>query len=149
MRLPISSRTAASVLLKRTPGIWRSRRNGRARRSGAGSIRKADSGLRAADGQAVEEVPRGLDHRPAHLANEMPVGLRGQVVDGGTVPEVGVDDHSEPLELVEVPVDRRDVNVGGDGPGPRLSSSSAGPMREPRRTGTANNSRREVVIRPP
>ena len=38
---------------------------------------------------------------------------RGQVVRGGTVPEVRMDDDAESLELLEVAIDRRQVDVRG------------------------------------
>ena len=41
----------------------------------------------------------------------MSVRYTGQVVDGGALTEVGVHDHSEVLELVEDPVDRRLTDV--------------------------------------
>jgi hypothetical protein len=42
------------------------------------------------------------------------VPLGREVVDGGTVSEVRVDDDAKPLELLEVPVDRRQVHVGSE-----------------------------------
>ena len=45
----------------------------------------------------------------------MAVHGRGQVVGGGAVPEVGVHDDPEALKLLEVPVDGREVDVGGLG----------------------------------
>jgi hypothetical protein len=40
------------------------------------------------------------------------MGTGGQVVGSRPVPEMGVDHDPEPLEIVEVPVDRRDVHLG-------------------------------------
>lgn len=61
--------------------------------------------------ETLEVILGGLDHRPARLADKMPVSLRGQVIEGRPVPEVRMDDHTEPLEFVEVPVNGRQVDV--------------------------------------
>ncbi len=42
--------------------------------------------------QAPEELVRGLQGRPARLADEVAVGQGSQLVGGGAVPKVGVDD---------------------------------------------------------
>ena len=92
---------------------WRSDRGWR---SGGGRC-EAEPGL-GRPGQTPEELVGGLDHRPAGLADEVGVGERGELVGGRAVPEVGVDDHAEVLEVLEVAVDGREVDVGGALPGP-------------------------------
>jgi hypothetical protein len=49
--------------------------------------------------------------RPAPLAHEMPVRLRGELVGSRPVAEVRVDHQADPLELVEVAVHGGDVHV--------------------------------------
>ena len=63
-------------------------------------------------GQAPEELVRGLQGRPARLADEVAVGQGSQLVGGGAVPKVGVDDDAELLEVLQVAVDGRDVDLG-------------------------------------
>ena len=64
-------------------------------------------------GQATEELVGRLDHGAAHLTDEMAVGRRGEVVRGRAVAKMGVDDDAKAFELFEVPVDRRQVDIGG------------------------------------
>ena len=52
----------------------------------------------------------------AVFAHEVAMGTGGQVVRGRTMPEMGMDDDAEPLQLLEVAIDGRQVHVGG----PRL-----------------------------
>jgi len=63
-------------------------------------------------GQAVEEAVGDLYQLAALLADEVPVHRRRQVIRRRTVSEVGMDDETEPLELIEVAIDGRDVDVG-------------------------------------
>ena len=71
----------------------------------------------------------------------------GQVVGGRPVTEVGVDHHSQLLELVEVPVDGRQRHVGGPGLDGSASSSA---VRWPGPSKSASiRRRRELVTRPP
>ena len=63
-------------------------------------------------GHRLEQVVRSLDRRAAHLADEVAVGLGRQVVGRRAVPEVGVDDDAEALELLEVAIHRGGVDVG-------------------------------------
>ena len=81
----------------------------------AGIDAEAVVDVSAARARVAEEILGGLEHRPAGLADQMAVGLGGQVVGGRAVAQVGVDDDPEPLELVEVAVDGREVDVGGRG----------------------------------
>ena len=53
-----------------------------------------------------------LDHLPALLADEVPVRRSREVVRRGPVAKVRVDDHAQSLELVEVAIDGRKVDVG-------------------------------------
>ena len=62
-------------------------------------------------GEGGEHLRGRLDRRPASLAHEVAVGRRGQMVGGRPVAEVGVDYHTEALELVEVAVDGGHVDV--------------------------------------
>ena len=66
-------------------------------------------------GQAVEERVGDLDQLAALLAHEMPVHRCRQVIRRRTVPEMGMDDDTQPLELIEVAIDRGDVDVGSLG----------------------------------
>ena len=63
-------------------------------------------------GEADEQLVGCLDRAAAVLAHEMAMGAGGQVVGGRAVPEVGMDDDPEPFELLEVPVDGGEVDVG-------------------------------------
>ncbi len=65
---------------------------------------EAESCFRPA-GQSEEQVVWCLDQRAALLADEMCMRLRGQLVGGRAVPEMGVHDHPEKLEVLQVPVD--------------------------------------------
>jgi hypothetical protein len=66
-------------------------------------------------GEGLEEADGRLEGGAALLADEVAVGLVGEVVVGRAVSEVGVVDEAEPLELVEVAVDGGQVDVGGEG----------------------------------
>ena len=61
--------------------------------------------------QTTEETLRGLDHLAARFTHEVSMGRSRQVVGGGSVAQVRVDDDAQALQLIEVPVDGRDVNV--------------------------------------
>jgi hypothetical protein len=63
-------------------------------------------------GEAAEHGVGDVDRRPTLLADEVPVGRRGQVIGGRPVADVGVDHDAQALELVEVAVDGRGVHVG-------------------------------------
>ena len=52
------------------------------------------------------------ERRAAVFAHEVAMGAGGQVVGGGTVPEVGMDDDPEPFEFLEIAVDGRQMHVG-------------------------------------
>lgn len=62
--------------------------------------------------QGIEQGHRHLDRRSALLAHQMPMTMGGQVVARRAVTEVGMGDHAEALELVQIPIDGRDVHVG-------------------------------------
>ena len=113
--MPLILRTAASVLLKRSFAVDPGAVGAMAENGEVPRIDREAEMTPCSRGQAVEVVLGGLDHRPARFAHEMPVRLRGQVIEGRSVPEVSMDDDSEPLELVEVPVDGRQVDVGSAG----------------------------------
>jgi len=83
-------------------------------------------------GQSAEEILRCLEHGPACLADEMPVRLGGQMVGGGSVSQVRVDDDTEAFQLVEIPVDRGEVDIRGRGLdlGRQLLGRPVGPTLE-------------------
>jgi len=58
-----------------------------------------------------EEIGRDIDSRCAPFADQVAVGNGGQVVAGGPVPEVDVDDDVRTLKLFEIPIDGRQVHV--------------------------------------
>ena len=62
--------------------------------------------------EAVEDRGHHLDHDTTGLADEVVVGVVGEVVDAGAVPEVDVVDDAEALELVEEAVHGRLVHIG-------------------------------------
>ena len=64
-----------------------------------------------APGEAAKEILRRLDRRAAAVTDQVAVQRRGQMVCGRAMPQVSVDDHTEALQLVQVPVDRRHVDV--------------------------------------
>ena len=64
--------------------------------------------------EEVEETFRRLDLHPAGFAHEVTVHLGREVVDGGAVSEVGVDDEAKPFELLEVPIDSGQIHIGGE-----------------------------------
>jgi hypothetical protein len=74
---------------------------------------EAQSVLRSTS-ERIEEVGWRLDDRTALLAHQVPVGSFGEVIGGGPVTQVGVDDHAESLELLEVPVHRGGIDVRRD-----------------------------------
>ena len=110
-------------------------RSGRARRSGGVDVEV--EARTAACGQAAEDLVGRLDHGAALLAHEVAVGAGRQVVGGRAVPEMGVDHHTQPLEIVEVPVDRGDVHLGRHGLDASAPSSSAVRCPESRRAPAA------------
>ena len=63
-----------------------------------------------------EQLVRRLDRVATVFADEVAMGTGGQVVRGRPMPEMGMDDDAEPLQLLQVAIDRRQVDVGG----PRL-----------------------------
>ena len=65
--------------------------------------------------EPVEERVGNLDQLPAVLAHEVTVHRGGQVICRWAMPEMGVHDDTEALQLVEVAVDGREVDVGGLG----------------------------------
>jgi hypothetical protein len=79
-----------------------------------GSIRKPKFGLRRR-GPGPKRSSGASSMVPQDSQTKMAVGLGGQVVGGRAVAQMGVDDHAEAFELVEVPVDGREVDVGGRG----------------------------------
>ena len=102
----------------------------------------------AVPGQAPEQLVGCLQRRPARLADEVAMGLGGQLVGGRTVPQVGVDD--DPELLRGPPGCGRWSRGGRRAPGPAL------PRRAPRRSGARPlrrappaRIRREAVARPP
>jgi hypothetical protein len=66
-------------------------------------------------GERCEQIRRCFDHVAAFLTHEMAVCLARKVVRRRAVTEVRVNYDPQLFELVEVPVDRRKVNVGRQG----------------------------------
>ena len=66
----------------------------------------------ATNASALEELLGCLNDRPAGLADEVPVALGGEVVGRRAMAEMGMDDDTEPLELLEVAIDGRQVHIG-------------------------------------
>ena len=79
-------------------------------------VEVADVGLEAVllvqrGDQGADRVGADLRHPAALTAEQVHVvGVAGQVIDGRTVPEVGVGDHPDLLEQFERPVDGGDVD---------------------------------------
>ena len=74
--------------------------------------------------QRGKELVRGHDGGAALLADEVTVRSCRQVVRGWSVTEMGVGDHSEALEFIEIAIDRGEGDVRGpslDGRGKILS----------------------------
>ena len=74
--------------------------------------------------QRGKELIGGHDSRAALLADKVTVRSSRQVVGGWSVTEMGVGDHSEALEFVEIAVDRGEGDIRGaslDGRGKVLS----------------------------
>ena len=71
---------------------------------------KAESLLRRPI-QTPKEIVGHIDDRAAALANQVAVRMLGQVVGGGAVSEMGVHDHAELLQFIEIAVDGRDVHI--------------------------------------
>ncbi len=63
-------------------------------------------------GEALEKLVGCLQGDPATLANEVRMGKGGQLVSGGAVAQMGVDDDPEVLEVVQAPVDGGHVDPG-------------------------------------
>lgn len=72
------------------------------------------SSWRRAFREGVKETFRRFDYRPTDRTHEVTVPLGRKVVDGGAVSEVCVDDDAKPFELLEVPVDRGQIHIGGE-----------------------------------
>lgn len=53
-----------------------------------------------------------LDERSALFANEVAVNRTGQVVGGGAMTEMRVDHQAELFEVLEVAIDRRQMDIG-------------------------------------
>jgi hypothetical protein len=65
--------------------------------------------------QAPKQLIWSLHRKAAVLTDEVAVSAGRQVVRGRAMPEMGVDDHAQFLQLVEIAIDRREVHVGGLG----------------------------------
>lgn len=94
-----------------------------------------------------EELIADLEHRSAFLADEMAVRRRGEVVGRGAVAEMHMGDDAEPLELLEVAVNGRDVKSGATVWISAVRSSAVQWHGDPK--SKRNNSRLAVVARPP
>lgn len=66
-------------------------------------------------GEVFEQRVGSLEPVSAGLANEVCVRLGRKLVRGRSVTEVGMDHYSDPLQLLQVPVDRGEVNVRSAG----------------------------------
>ena len=67
----------------------------------------------ARSARAHEQLVRRFDRVATVFADEVAMGTGGQVVRGRPMPEMGMDDNAEPLQLLQVAIDRRQVDVGG------------------------------------
>ena len=67
--------------------------------------------LLGAVGQVHEQFVRRPDSLATVLAHEVAMGACGQVVRGRSVSEMGMDDNPESFQLVQVAIDRRQVDV--------------------------------------
>ena len=67
--------------------------------------------LLGAVGQVREQFVRCLDRLATVFAYEVAMGACGQVVRGRSVSEMGMDDNSESFQLLQVAIDRRQVDV--------------------------------------
>ena len=65
--------------------------------------------------EVTEHVIGNFGHRAAFLADEVPVSGGRQVVGGGPVSQAGGINDAEPLQFLELAVDRGQVHVGGMG----------------------------------
>lgn len=69
--------------------------------------------------EALHQLRTDLADLPAATADQVHViGLGGQMVGGGTVPQMGVGDHAELLKKLKGPVDGRDVHPASGLPHP-------------------------------
>ena len=66
-------------------------------------------------GEPPQQLTWCLDHRPALLADEMRMSHRRKVVGRRTMSEMRVHDNAEALKLLEIAIDRRQVDVGSAG----------------------------------
>ena len=62
-------------------------------------------------GETRKELVGRFEDASTVLANEVAVPLRSEVIDGRSVSKVDMLDHSETLELVQVAIDGREVNI--------------------------------------
>ena len=122
------------------------RDSGPAWRSDGGRCRSR-SGL-GRSGQAAEDLVGRLDHGPALLTHEVPVGAGGQVVGGGAVPEVGVDDDPEASRGRRGSGRWSRCGLRAPRPGPRPPAPRRCDGRGSRR-GPGGAATRELVTRPP
>lgn len=77
----------------------------------AGVDREPES-ITGASRERPEQVLGCFDGGTARLAHEVAMCLRGAVVRRGAVSEMRVDDHTDPLQLIEVAIHRGEVDVG-------------------------------------
>lgn len=62
-------------------------------------------------GQSGEQGIWSLNHLAAGFADEVPVRRSRQVIGGRPVAKVRVNDDTQPLQLIEVPVNSRQVDI--------------------------------------
>lgn len=62
--------------------------------------------------ERIDQVGRGVDNVAARMTHDVDVIVVGGSIGGCSVAEMGVLDHSDLLEELQRPVDRRQVNVG-------------------------------------
>ena len=63
-------------------------------------------------GQALEQLVRCLENVSAFLADKMTVSARCQVIGRRSMAKVGMDDHPHPLQILQIAIDRREVDIG-------------------------------------
>ena len=64
-------------------------------------------------GQFGEELISRFDPLPAPVADEVGMGVRGQQVGGRPMAQMGVLDDAQLLELLQIAVDGREMDIGG------------------------------------
>lgn len=65
-----------------------------------------------ASGQALEQLVWRLEDIAALLADEMAVSTSREVIGRRAMAKVGMDDDTHPLQIFQIAIDRREMDVG-------------------------------------